>query len=307
MNAPVVARVGRSVCPHDCPSTCALDVEIIDATTIGRVRGAKDDPYTAGVICEKVARYAERIHHPKRLLYPLARVDKKGAGEWRRISWDEAMETVAAKLLEIERTDGPLSIWPYFYAGTMGHVHRDGIDRLRNARGYSNQYDTICTGAAWPGFIAGTGLLTGPNPEQMAEADVVVIWGTNPVHTQVNVMTHAVRARKERGAKIVVVDIYRTATMEQADIGLMLRPGSDGALALAVMNVILREGLEDRAWLEKYTDFSPEFAAHVTTRTPEWASGITGLTVAEIEAFARLVGTSATARPTCTPRFRSRR
>lgn len=292
MNAPVVARVGRSVCPHDCPSTCALDVEIVDAHTIGRVRGAKDDPYTAGVICEKVARYSERIHHPKRLLYPLARVGKKGAGEWRRISWDEAMETVAQKFIEIEAADGPLSIWPYFYAGTMGHVQRDGIDRLRFARGYSDQYDTICTGAAWPGFIAGTGILTGPNPEQMAEADVVVIWGTNPVHTQVNVMTHAVRARKERGAKIVVVDIYRTATMEQADIGLMIRPGSDGALALAVMNVILREGLEDRAWLAQYTDFSPEFAAHVATRTPEWAAAITGLTVDEIESFARLVGTT---------------
>jgi anaerobic selenocysteine-containing dehydrogenase len=293
MNAPVIARVGRSVCPHDCPSACALDVDIIDAETIGRVRGAKDDPYTAGVICEKVARYAERIHHPKRLLYPLTRVGKKGAGEWRRISWDEAMETVAKKFLEIEREHGPETIWPYFYAGTMGHVHRDGIDRLRNARGYSNQYDTICTGAAWPGYIAGTGLLSGPNPEQMAESDCVVIWGTNAVHTQVNVMTHAIRARKERGAKIVVVDIYRTATMEQADVGLMLRPGSDGALALAVMNVILREGLEDRAYLAKFTDFSPEFAAHVATRTPEWASQITGLTVAEIEAFARLVGTTA--------------
>ena len=148
MNAPVIARVARSVCPHDCPSTCALDVEIVDAHTIGRVRGAKDDPYTAGVICEKVARYAERIHHPNRLLYPLQRVGKKGAGEWRRISWDEAMDTVATKLLEIEREHGPLSVWPYFYAGTMGHVHRDGIDRLRHARGYSNQYDTICTGAA---------------------------------------------------------------------------------------------------------------------------------------------------------------
>ena len=176
------------------------------------MRGAKDDPYTAGVICEKVARYAERIHHPNRLLYPLATSRQKGR---RRVAADLAgtrrSTTVAAKLLEIEKTDGPLSIWPYFYAGTMGHVHRDGIDRLRHARGYSNQYDTICTGAAWPGYIAGTGLLTGPNPEQMAESDCVVIWGTNAVHTQVNVMTHAVRARKERGAKIVVVDIYRTA------------------------------------------------------------------------------------------------
>ncbi len=287
-----IQRVARSVCPHDCPSTCALDVELLDDGTIGRVRGAKDDPYTAGVICEKVARYAERIHHPNRLLHPLARAGEKGAGMWRRIGWDEAFDTIVARLEQIEAEDGPEAIWPYFYAGTMGHVHRDGIDRLRNARGYSRQYDTICTGTAWPGFIAGTGLLTGPDPVQMAESDCVVIWGTNAVSTQVNVMTHAVRARRERGAKIVAIDIYRTGTMEQADVALMLRPGSDGALALAVMHVLLRDGLADRDYLERYTDFSPDFAAHLATRTPDWASAITGLAVAEIEAFARLVGTT---------------
>lgn len=290
MNQLAPPRIARSVCPHDCPSTCALDVEIIDSRTIGRVRGAKDDPYTAGVICEKVARYAERIHHPNRLLYPLRRVGKKGAGEWQRISWDEAMAEIAARLLEIERTDGPEAVWPYFYAGTMGHVHRDGIERLRHARGYSRQYDTICTGTAWPGFMAGAGTLMGPNPELMAEADCVVIWGTNAVATQVNVMTHAVRARKERGARLIAIDIYRNATMEQADMALVLRPGTDGALALAVMHVLLRDGLADRDYMARFTDFSPEFEAHVMTRTPQWGAAITGLSVDEIEAFARLVG-----------------
>lgn len=292
MNVAVKPRVGRSVCPHDCPSACALDVEIVDDHTIGRVRGAQDDPYTAGVICEKVARYAERVHNPDRLLYPLMRTGPKGAGQWRRASWDEAMATIAERFLAIEKDHGPEAVWPYFYAGTMGHVHRDGIDRLRHARGYSLQYDTICTGTAWPGYLAGTGLLGGVNPEQMAESDCVVIWGTNAVNTQVNVMTHATRARKTRGAKLVVIDIYRNATMEQADMALMLRPGSDGALAVAVMHVLLRDGLADRDYLERYTDFSPEFAAHLAMRTPEWASGITGLTVDEIEAFARLVGTT---------------
>ena len=226
MNKPVVSRVARSVCPHDCPSTCALDVEIVDAHTIGRVRGAKDDPYTAGVICEKVARYAERIHHPDRLTHPMRRVGTQGRGalgadlvgrgvrrDHRALDWRSSAEF------------GPEAIWPYFYAGTMGHVQRDGIDRLRHAKGYSEQYDTICTGAAWPGFIAGTGAAGGPNPEQMAEADCVVIWGTNAVNTQVNVMTHAMRARKERGAKIVVIDIYQNATMDQADMPILLRPG----------------------------------------------------------------------------------
>ncbi len=290
MNALVPPRIARSVCPHDCPSTCALDVELIDERTIGRVRGAKDDPYTAGVICEKVARYAERIHHPNRLLYPLRRTGKKGSGEWARISWDEAFDEIVTRFKAIEAEYGPEAIWPYFYAGTMGHVQRDGIERLRHARGYSRQYDTICTGTAWPGFLAGTGRLTGPNPEEMAESDCVVIWGTNAVATQVNVMTHAVRARKERGAKIVAIDIYRNATMEQADMALLLRPGTDGALALATMHVLLRDGLADRDYLARMTDFSPEFEAHVMRHTPEWAAAITGLAVTEIEAFAHLVG-----------------
>ncbi len=292
MNAPVTTRIGRSVCPHDCPSTCALDVELVDAHTIGRVRGAKDDPYTAGVICEKVARYAERIHHPDRLLHPLRRTGPKGAGQWQRIGWDEALEEIASRFLSIEAQFGPETIWPYFYAGTMGHVQRDGIDRLRHARGYSGQYETICTGTAWPGYIAGAGLLSGVSPEEMAESDCIVIWGTNAVVTQVNLMTHAVRARKERGATIVAIDIYQTATLDQADMPLLIRPGTDGALACAVMHVLLRDGLADLEFMEKFTDFSPAFAQHLSTRTPQWAAGITGLGADEIEAFARLVGTT---------------
>jgi len=292
MNKPVALRTARSVCPHDCPSACALDVEILDDRTIGRVRGAKDDPYTAGVICEKVARYAERIHHPERLTQPLRRTGPKGSGQFAPITWDEALDEIAARFTAIEAEHGAEAIWPYYYAGTMGHVHRDGIDRLRAAKGYSRQYDTICTGTAWPGYIAGTGMLGGVNPEQMAESDCVVIWGTNAVHTQVNVMTHAMRAKKERKARIVVIDIYETATMAQADLGLVLRPGTDGALAVAVMHILLRDGLADRAYMAKFTDFGPEFEAHLASKTPEWAAEITGLTVAEITEFAHLVGTT---------------
>ncbi len=290
MNKPADVRVARSVCPHDCPSTCALDVEVVDGNTIGRVRGAKDDPYTAGVICEKVARYSQRIHHPDRLLHPMRRSGAKGDGSWQRVSWDDALDEIAERFLKAEREFGAESVWPYYYAGTMGHVQRDGIHRLRHARGYSRQYGTICSMIAWAGYTAGTGLLAGVNPEQMAESDCVVIWGTNPVHTQVNVMTHAMKARKQRGAKVVVVDIYRTATMEQADMGLVIRPGSDGALAAAVMHVLLRDGLADRDYMSRFTDFSADFEAHLQERSPEWAAGITGLPVAEIEAFAHLVG-----------------
>jgi len=290
MNEIAPVRIARSVCPHDCPSTCALDVEVLDDRTIGRVHGARDDPYTAGVICEKVARYAERIHHPDRLLYPQRRIGKKGEGRWQRIGWDEALDEIATRFAAIEAEFGPESVWPFFYAGTMGHVQRDSIDKLRNAKGYSLQYETICTGTAWPGYIAGTGLLTGTNVEQILESDCLVIWGTNAVNTQVNLMTHAMRARKQRGTRVVAVDIYRTATMEQADMALLIRPGSDGALAVAAMHVLLRDGLADRDYMEKFTDFDAGFEAHLAARTPAWAAGITGLTVAEIEAFAHLVG-----------------
>lgn len=282
-------RIERSVCPHDCPSTCALDIEIGVDGRMGRVRGAKDDPYTAGVICEKVARYAERYHHPDRLLHPLRRVGGKGEGKWQRISWNEAFEEITARFAEAERDFGPESVWPYFYAGTMGHVHRNTIDKLRNLRGYSRQYETICSHVAYAGYLAGTGLISGVDPVDMAKADVVVIWGTNPVNTQVNVMTHAMRAKK-KGARLVVIDIYRTGTMEQADMPILLRPGSDGAFAAAIMHVLLRDGLADREYLRDFTDFSDEFESHLQARTPEWASEITGLSVAEIEAFAHLVG-----------------
>src|SRR5260221_4731373 len=149
---------------------------------------------------------------------------------------------------------------------------------------------TICTTMAWPGFIAGTGSLSGADPREMAESDLVVIWGTNAVNTQVNVMTHALRARKHRGAKIVVIDPYRNGTAEQADIHLAVRPGTDGALACAVMHVLFKEGYADRAYLAKYTDDPAGLERHLESRTPEWAAGITGLSENSIIAFARLYG-----------------
>ena len=284
--------IAPSVCPHDCPSTCALDVEVLAGNRIGRVRGAKAQTYTAGVICAKVARYAERIHHPDRLMHPLRRTGPKGSGQFTRMSWDEALDETAERLLVAEREFGAESVWPYYYAGTMGLVMRDGINRLRHAKRYSGFYSTICINPAWTGYIAGTGRLAGPDPREMARADCVVIWGTNPVSTQINVMTHAVRARKERGAKIVVIDLYRTETMQQADLPILVRPGTDGALACAVMHVLFRDGLADRAYLARYTDDPGGLEAHLASRDPAWAEAICGVPVATIEAFARLVGTT---------------
>ena len=238
MNAPPNIVRRPSVCPHDCPSVCALDVEVIAGNRIGRLYGARDQTYTSGVICAKVARYSERIHHPDRLTQPLRRVGPKGSGQFAPIAWDDALDLVAENFLAVERKLGPESVWPYFYAGTMGLVMRDGIERLTHAKRYSRFHGTICIGIAWPGYVAGTGRLLGADPREMAKSDCVVIWGTNAVATQVNVMAHAVRARKERGAKIIAVDIYETETMRQADLALCVRPGTDGALACAVMHVL---------------------------------------------------------------------
>lgn len=282
----------QSTCPHDCPSTCALEVERLSETRIGKVRGARDNSYTAGVICAKVARYAERVHHPDRLSRPLRRVGGKGVGReaFEEISWDQALDAVAENLLQAEQRLGAETVWPYFYAGTMGLVQRDGIHRLRHAKGYSRQYSTICHTLADAGWLAGHGVKRGLDPREMAQSDLIVIWGGNPVSTQVNVMTHVAKARKTRGAKLVVIDPYRTGTAEQADLHLAVKPGTDGALAAAAINVMLAEGLADREYLARYSDWDAELEAHFAQRTPEWAAEITGLPVEEIIGFARLFG-----------------
>ncbi len=285
-----VPRVQYSACPHDCPSTCALEVEVLDARTIGRVRGAQDNDYTLGVICAKVARYAERVHHPDRLLRPLRRKGQKGSGDFEPISWDDALDLVAENFDRAERRHGAEAVWPYYYAGTMGLLMRDGINRLRHVKKYSGFYSTICNTPARVGFLAGTGRLAGPDPREMAKSDLVVIWGTNAVNTQVNVMTHATRARKERGAKIVAVDVYRNGTMQQADLAVLIRPGTDAALACALMHCLFRDGKADRDYLARYTDVPAELEAHVRSRSPQWAAAITGCDVATIEAFAALIG-----------------
>src|SRR5271165_5059888 len=173
MNAPLDIARRASVCPHDCPSVCALDVEVVGGNRIGRVHGAADHPYTQGVVCAKVARYSERIHHPDRLTRPLRRVGPKGSAQFVGVSWDEALDRVAEAFLKAERESGAESVWPYFYAGTMGLVMRDGIDRLTHVKRYSRFFGNICVGIAWPGYIAGTGRMSGISPAEMAKSEVV--------------------------------------------------------------------------------------------------------------------------------------
>jgi anaerobic selenocysteine-containing dehydrogenase len=280
--------IKHSVCPHDCPSTCALEIEVKDSHTIGAVKGAQANSYTAGVICAKVARYAERVHHPGRITRPLLRTGPKGSKQFREIGWDEALDRLAGAFADSAAKHGTESVWPYYYAGTMGLVQRDGINRLRHVMKYSRQLNTICTALVETGWIAGVGRYTGPDPREMAKSDLIIVWGSNPVNTQVNVMTQIAHARKQRGAKLVVIDPYRTGTAQQADIHLALKPGTDAALACAVMHIAFRDGFADRAYMAQYSDAPAGLEAHLASRGPDWASAVTGLPVAEIEAFAKL-------------------
>ncbi len=210
---------------------------------------------------------------------PLRRVGEKGVGldAFAPISWDDALDEVAEALTRAAQRHGSETVWPYFYAGTMGLVQRDGINRLRHAMRYSREDLTICIALSDAGWLAGVGAKRGVDGREIAKSDLIVVWGGNPVSTQVNVMTHIAAARKERGAKLVVVDPYRTGTAEAADLHLMPLPGTDGALACAVMHVLFKEGFADRAYLARYTDEPDGLEAHLATRTPAWAAAITGL------------------------------
>jgi anaerobic selenocysteine-containing dehydrogenase len=281
-----------SVCPHDCPSACALAVERIDAATIGRVHGAEGQSYTRGIVCAKVARYAERQHHPDRLSVPLRRIGDKGAGRaaFVPISWDDALDEVAEQLALATQRYGSESVWLHFYAGTMGRVQRDCIERFRHVLRYSRQHSTICNALTDAGWFAGLGAMRGIDGREIGQSDLIVIWGGNPVSTQINVMKHVAEARHRQGAKLVVVDPYRTGTAKVADLHLAPLPGTDGALACAVMHVLFAEGYADRDYMAKYTDDPEGLEAHLASRGPQWAARITGLGEEEIVAFARLYG-----------------
>ncbi len=287
--------VVHSACPHDCPSTCALEVERLDAWRIGKVRGAAANSYTAGVICEKVSRYAERVHHPDRLKQPLRRKGAKASGEFEPIGWDAALDEVAEAFTRAAQRHGLEAVLPLYYARTRGMVQRDGNQRLRHVMRWSRQHSTICNTLADAGWRAGVGAKMGPDPREIGESDLIIVWGNNPASTQVNVMTHIARARRERGARLIVVDPYRTSTAKVADQHVCLRPGTDGALACAMMHVLFRDGYADRDYMRSHADAPDELEAHLATRTPQWAAAITGLGVAEIEGLARLYAGTARA------------
>ncbi len=277
-----------SVCPHDCPSACALEVERIDPHTIGKVRGAKENSYTQGVVCGKVAKYTERVHHPARLSEPLIRSGPKGSGAYKVVTWNEALDRVANEFSRATAEYGSESVWPYAYAGTMGQLQRDGIIRLRNAFGYSAMKSTICSTIAYAGWKVGTGSVRGTDPREMRNSDLIVIWGCNAVATQVNVMKLVAQTKHARNTKVVVIDPSVTGTAKKADIHLALKPGTDGALAAAVMHCAFRDQLADWDYLQHMTDNPHGLQETLQDKTPTWAAKITGLSEEQIEHFAQV-------------------
>ena len=267
--------ISTSACPHDCPSTCVLDIEH-DNESIYKVRGNKDNSYTKGVICAKVSRYRERTHHKDRLTSPMKRIGKKGNGDFKNITWDEALDIICSNFSKIKNNYGTEAIWPYFYAGTMGLIQRDGINRLRHAFEYSGQNSTICNTLAQTGYIAGTGSLWGPDPREVINSDVIIIWGGNPASTQVTFMKHVQNARKKNNAFLIVVDPYLTKTARLADLHIKLRPGTDGALACGIMKILFEKNAIDYEYMKQFSNGYEQLKEHLNKKERNWASAISG-------------------------------
>ena len=280
----------RSVCPHDCPSACSLLVKVADGR-LAEVRGDPEQPFTQGVICGKVRAYAERVHSPLRVLTPLRRTGPKGSGRFVPTTWDQAIREIAARWRDIIAADGPQAILPYSYAGTMGQVQFYAGHPLFHVLGASLLDRTICVSTAYAGWRSTVGAVTGNDSEQMVGADLVVLWGINAAYSSVNVMTLVKQARA-RGARVVAIDPYRTRTAQQADEHLMVRPGTDAALALAVMHVLIAEGRVDLAYVARATLGFERLAEHVKAYAPAEVADVVGLPEERIVAFARAYGAS---------------
>ncbi|MDO6387558.1 molybdopterin-dependent oxidoreductase [Uliginosibacterium sp. 31-12] len=281
-------RSVRAVCPHDCPDTCAMQVTVEDGRATA-VRGAPDVAITRGTLCSKVAHYLERTYSEQRLLYPMKRVGKKGEGRFERISWELALDTIAERFRQLAATD-PRSILPYSYAGTMGLVQGSSMDRRFFHRlGASFLDRTICAEAGYQGYKATIGATLGTDPEAFADAPYILIWGSNPVVSNLHLWARIVEA-KRKGARVVCIDPVRSLTAEKSDWHLAPLPGTDGALALALMHVLIRDGLVDEDYVARYTTGYAALKRRVADWTPERAAGETGLAAADIEQLAREYG-----------------
>ena len=284
------STVVRAACPHDCPDTCAMLVTVKNGRAV-KIAGDPDHPFTQGFLCAKVNRYLERTYHKDRLKTPLRRTGPKGGGRFEPVSWDEALTTIAAKLGAIARSsDGAQAILPYSYAGTMGMVQGNSMDRrFFHILGASKLDRTICSTPGTVGMRMTVGANIGADPEGIPESDLVLLWGTNTLTSNPHLWPFVLEAKK-KGATVIAIDPLRTRTGDQCDEWIGIRPGTDAALALAMMHVLFAEGLQDDDFLERHTLGAPELRARAAEWTPERAAGITGVRAETIVSLARRYG-----------------
>ncbi|HEY4638053.1 MAG TPA: molybdopterin-dependent oxidoreductase, partial [Burkholderiales bacterium] len=265
----------RAACPHDCPDTCGMLVTVEDGVAV-KIQGDPSMPFTQGTLCTKVAHYLERTYAPERLLHPLRRTGPKGSGRFERISWDAALDeiTVRLKALAAENAE---TILPLSYAGTMGMVQHSSMDRRFFHRlGASILDRTLCSSAGKAGIKATLGGSVGMDPERFDEAKLILLWGANPVVSNLHLWSR-VQEAKRRGARVVAIDPYRSLSAEKCTQHVALLPGTDGALALALMHVLIAEGLLDRDYIAQHTLGFEQLAERVQQYTPQWAAQICGL------------------------------
>jgi anaerobic selenocysteine-containing dehydrogenase len=288
----MTTSIVRATCPHDCPDTCALLVTVEDGVAT-QVRGDPDHPTTAGVLCTKVSRYTDRTYHKDRLLHPMKRVGRKGEGRFERISWDEALDTIASKLKAVAARD-PQAILPYSYAGTMGLVQGESMAaRFFNKLGASLLDRTICASAGGAGYKYTVGARIGTDVEQFQNARLILIWGGNPIASNLHFWMRAQEA-KRRGAKLIAIDPYRSLTAEKCHQHIALLPGTDAALALGMMHVLIKENLVDEDYIARHTIGYEALKERAAEWTPQRTAETCGISAEEVEQLARDYGSLAT-------------
>jgi anaerobic selenocysteine-containing dehydrogenase len=284
--------VVRAACPHDCPDTCALLITVEDGRAVD-IAGAPDHPPTRGTLCTKVARYLDRTYNQDRVLHPLRRIGPKGSAQFERISWDQALDTIAERFAAIAGSpDGPQAILPYSYAGTMGLVQSSSMDRRFFHRLGASLLDrTICATAGKEGYAATIGASIGTDLEQFENARLILIWGSNPIVSNLHLWSR-VQEAKRRGATLIAIDPYRSLTAEKCHRHLAPLPGTDAALALAMMHVLVAEDLLDHDYIARYTLGFDALKQRVQEYPPQRAAEITGLARDDIVRLAREYGTT---------------
>jgi len=281
----------RSVCPFDCPDTCGLLIQVEEGKAVA-VQGDPQHPFTRGTLCPKMLHYEKSVHSPLRLTTPLKRTGPKGSGSFAPISWNEAIATIVERWQGIIASHGAQAILPYSYAGTMGIVQRNAGHPFFHRLGASRLNRTICSPAKGAGWQAVMGRTPTPHPDCAASSDLLILWGINAAATSIHFL-HAVKEVKKRGGQVWLIDTYETPTAANADRTFLVRPGSDGALALGIMHILARDGLADRAFLEAQVLGYAEFEREVLPRhTPEETARLTGLAIGEIESLAKGYGTA---------------